>query len=141
LKPTPSDRDDTLSPTGGPRRFHTLLEDLARGESRLESDIQGALAGGSPGVGDLARLLAERSSLAGRRLALLTQWVAVLDRQLSELRSRSDDLTRRVSGHGESLRMVSELLKELDDPYGFGLSLDERIAGDGPDPDTDQADS
>ena len=29
--------------------------------------------------------------------------------------------------------MICTILKDLDDPYGFGVSLDERLAYDGPD--------
>jgi hypothetical protein len=45
--------------------------------------------------------------------------------------SRLNSLTNRAIEQENALRMMCEFLKDLDDPYGFGQSLDERVLGDG----------
>ena len=49
-------------------------------------------------------------------------------------------MIKRASDHDEALRIVCALLKEIDDPYGFGESLDERIFGEAAHGPADEAD-
>lgn len=121
-------------PPGGPRRFRNTLDQLARQESDLEHAVQQALAADAVEPKTLATLLAKQSSIANRRLTLLTQWVSALDRQIGELGTDSETHSEQIVEHEHALRMVCDMLKDMDDPYGFGLSLDERIAGNGGEP-------
>ena len=81
---------------------------------------------------ELVTLATQRSPVADRRLTLLARSVVRLARRLREAESRTRKLAARVDDHEKSLRMVCEILKQLDDPYGFGLSLDDRIGDDDP---------
>ena len=136
--PKSEDKEHGVRNLDGPRRFHALLDDLARREGELERAVHDVLDDDQRETRELLRLQSARSSVAGRRLALLTRWVSLLDQRLSDTRTRSEWLAGQVSKHDESLRMVCHILKEIDDPYGFGLSLDERIAGEGADLASDQ---
>ncbi len=74
--------------------------------------------------------LASRLSEAEGRLAHLDRSIHRMKRRASDVESRLAGLARESSQHEESLRMICTLLKDLDDPYGFGTSLDERLAYD-----------
>ncbi|MHC5537379.1 hypothetical protein ACYOEI_03985 [Singulisphaera rosea] len=123
-----------IPPPDGPRRFRSSLDQLARQESDLEQAVQQALSTDAVEPRTLATLLAKQSSIANRRLTLLTQWVSALDRRIGELGADSETHSGQIVEHEQALRMVCDMLKDMDDPYGFGLSLDERIAGNGSDP-------
>jgi hypothetical protein len=74
--------------------------------------LETALESGLVELKDIVRLLACRMSRAESHVA-----------------SQKD----QSSKHEESIRMICTVLKDLDDPYGFGVSLDERLAYDGDD--------
>lgn len=77
--------------------------------------------------------LASHLSEAEGRLAHLDRSIIRMKRRASDVEFRLADLARESSRHEESLRMICTILKDLDDPYGFGVSLDERLAYEGPD--------
>jgi hypothetical protein len=104
------------------------LDELARQGAELARGIEAVLRSEPHGGDGFARLVACRSSIADQRLALLVGWMTLLDRRLSRVESRLAGVAREAAGHEEALRLVCEVLKDLDDPYGFGLSLDERIS-------------
>jgi hypothetical protein len=99
----------------------------------LARGLQAILAREPHDAKEFARLVACRSSITDLRLALLARWMDLLDRRLGRLGSRLAALSGEVSGHEGALRVLCDMLRELDDPYGFGLGLDERIAGDASD--------
>lgn len=68
-----------------------------------------------------------RASLANERIGTLTQLVERLETRLVQTESRLLDAEKRVAQHETCLRMVAVALKELNDPYGFGESVDDRI--------------
>lgn len=124
----PSRHESNTEPNGS--RAH--LEELDRRDAGLAQTIEGLLGREDLDVRELAVLLAGRMSIANRRLTVLSHWVSRLTNRLGELESRSERLSRKAGDHEDSLLMICQVLKDLDDPYGFGLSLDERIAEDGP---------
>jgi hypothetical protein len=111
----------------------TQLETLGQSEEGLERNIEVLLSREGERDGPLTALLASRSATNNLRLSLLVQWTTLLDRKLNDLEARLDGLAGLIHSHDESIRTICHLIKDLDDPYGFGLSLDERIAGDGED--------
>jgi hypothetical protein len=78
----------------------------------------------------LAQLLQARSPAAQQKLSHILRWMDQLDRRVSQVESSLRDLAGRSSEQDESIRMMCSVLKEIDDPYGCGQSLDERIFGD-----------
>lgn len=103
------------------------LDELALRGAELARGVEAVLRVEPLDVDGFVRLVASRCLIADKRVALLTNWMARLDGRLSRVESRLAALSREVLGHEEALKMVCEVLKELDDPYGFGLSLDEQI--------------
>ncbi len=111
---------------------------LDRPEADRASELLAALQGGQMGAETAVRLLASRLMEAEGRLAQLGRSMDRMKRRLGDVESRLAGLENRSSEHGESLRMMCAILEDLDDPYGFGHSLDEQIAYDGPDWTTDE---
>lgn len=70
----------------------------------------------------------------------LSRRVDQLRRRCGDQERRSADIAARIDGHDRLLRMLCLAVKELEDPYGFGQSLDERIGADNPFPDGDDGD-
>jgi hypothetical protein len=93
--------------------------------------LETALESGHVELKDIVRLLACRLLAAERRLARIDRWMDPIDRRISRAESRLAAQGGQASKHEEAIRMICTLLKDLDDPYGFGLSLDERLAYDG----------
>jgi hypothetical protein len=111
---------------------------LAELEARPVQGLQRALADGrldpatigAIDLEELARRLASRSRVMDRRYARVVAWMKRVDRRLSRVEARVDALTNQAADQQESTRMICAILKDLDDPYGFGPSLDERLARD-----------
>jgi hypothetical protein len=78
----------------------------------------------------LALLLQGRSQAEQQKLALVLRRIDQIDRRVSQIESTLRGLTGQVSEQGDAIRMMCSVLKEFDDPYGFGQSLDERVFGD-----------
>jgi hypothetical protein len=78
-------------------------------------------------------LVLSRLTEAECRLAQLVRSMDRMKRRLSVVESQLARLASQSSTHKESLQMISTILKDLDDPYGFGLSLDEWRADEGAD--------
>jgi hypothetical protein len=110
------------------------LDTSASRDAELARSIEAMFAGEGRTRNHVAVLLAGRLSIADRRIALLARLATLMARRLLAVECRSERHANKISDHEEALRMVCEVLQELDDPYGFGKSLDERIAGDGPSP-------
>lgn len=70
-------------------------------------------------------------SHGGLDAARIDRWMAQMDRRLRRIESRLSALAGRVMDHHEAIGMITALLRDLDDPYGFGASLDERLAREG----------
>lgn len=64
------------------------------------------------------------------KLEMIVRWLDLLTRRTAAQERRSMELSRRINGIDESVRLVCEVLRQLDDPYGFGESLDARIAAE-----------
>ena len=78
----------------------------------------------------LTELLRDRSPDARRELSRILHWMNQFDLRLCRIESGLKDLASRASNQEETLSMLCTVLKELDDPYGFGRSLDERVHDD-----------
>jgi hypothetical protein len=119
---------------------------LSEREARLVRGLQRALADGSLDMetfgqidlNELARRLAARSEATKPRHARLDRWMIRLDRRMRQVESRLEALTNRAVDQQEAIGMICAILRDLDDPYGFGLSLDERLACDGADRTTEE---
>ncbi len=110
--------------------------DSDRLDTREKSPAMALLAALESGHVDLKTavlFLASRLSEAEGRLVHLDRSIDRMKRRANDVESRLAFLARESSGHEESLRMICTILKDLDDPYGFGVSLDERLTYDGPD--------
>ena len=65
--------------------------------------------------------------------ARIARWMMRLDRRISQVETRLAALAGQAANQQEAIAMICTILRDLDDPYGFGLSLDERLARDGSD--------
>jgi hypothetical protein len=117
-------RPEDSSPT------RSQLARFARREAQLAQGLENLLAAESFDRDQFARLLAGQRSAAQGRLAWTVKWMEQLDERVTELESRLSTLTGQASNQERSVRMICSVLRDLDDPYGFGLSLDERIMSD-----------
>jgi hypothetical protein len=88
----------------------------------------------------LSQLLHAPASVAQQKLSQIFRWLDQIDSRVNELESRLSDLANHASDQDEKLSMVCSVLKEIDDPYGFGRSLDERTLGDAENGVTDEPD-
>ncbi len=70
--------------------------------------------------------------------ARLVRWMTRLDRRIRQVESRLTALADRAADQQEAIGMICTILKDLEDPYGFGLSLDERLARDGSDGESEE---
>jgi hypothetical protein len=86
----------------------------------------------------ILRRLAARAADEDDRLVL--QWMSQIDCRVRQLESCLRGLAGRVSDQDEAVRMMCSVLKEIDDPYGLGQSLDERLFGDAAQGSSDLAD-
>lgn len=109
------------------------LRDLARRVDALERRIArcgGAAAHGSDGGrcadGPAAPVMSGLLPAAARD-GSLSRRVDQLTRRLVEQERRSAELGTMVDRQREIIRLLCHVIKELDDPYGLGESLDERI--------------
>lgn len=107
------------------RELRDHLNALCRDEAELTRRLEGEPDSGAPPdpMASLLLVQSRRITSLARWLELLTDWAVQGERRRVELAGRVDD-------HEEALRMVCVALKELDDPYGFGESLDDQIAED-----------
>ena len=65
--------------------------------------------------------------------ARIARWMAQLDRRMRRVESRLAALAGQATDQQQAIGMICTILRDLDDPYGFGSSLDERLACDGSD--------
>ena len=79
------------------------------------------------------QLLASRLLDNERELAALVRSMDTMSRRMGRVESCLKSLSNQAENQEEALRMMCEVLKGLDDPYGFGQSLDDRVIGDAPD--------
>ena len=63
--------------------------------------------------------------------AQIARWMMRVEQRMRRIEARLAALTSRAADQQESIGMICTILRDLDDPYGFGLSLDERLARDG----------
>jgi hypothetical protein len=106
------------------RAFGDRLDDLDRRVAELAQIAERAPRGGRRDDAAIGESVGaeERAEALSRRIDLLV-------RRLDRVTSRVDEIARQVAGHEDALKIVCLLLKQIDDPYGFGESLDERILG------------
>lgn len=65
--------------------------------------------------------------------ARIARWMARLDRRMRQVECRLAALAGQAADQQEAIGMICTILRDLDDPYGFGLGLDERLAREGSD--------
>ena len=106
------------------------LEKLAVEESELTLGLETVLANGGLDEKSLAQFLQARSSAMQQRISLILGWMDQIDRRVNQMESRLSDLARHATDQDHTLSIMCSVLKEIDDPYGFGQSLDEQIFGD-----------
>jgi hypothetical protein len=131
--------DDRCSPDQGDGHGNEAESHyLARPEFKLSSGLESATDSGAVDLRPVVQFLASRLWDAEHQLARLGQRMEGMKRRVSELESQLSRMAGRSSDHEESIRMMCAVLKDLDDPYGFGMSLDERLAYDEADRTTDE---
>ncbi len=121
-----------------PSRLRSDLERLADKESELTMSLETALLDEHLNQKQFARLLEERSSAAQQKFSAVLKWMDQFDRRVSKVESRLADLASQASDQGDAFRMMCSVLKEIEDPYGFGVSLDEWILDDTGDVSTEE---
>jgi hypothetical protein len=112
------------------RTWRRELDDLERQDAELARTCQLLSSRDGQGWGELFALMTSRSMIANRRIALLTQWMNCVTTSVMELERGSHRAESQSERQEKLLQLLCEAWNELDDPYGFGVSLDERIAGD-----------
>lgn len=120
-----------------PSRLRLDLDRVAVKESELTLSLEAVLADEHPDQQQIAQLLEARSSAAQQKFSLILKWMDQIDRRVSKVESRVADLARQTSDQGEAFHTLYSVLKEIEDPYGFGASLDEWILGDAGDEPTE----
>lgn len=103
---------------------------LAGPEADLTLSLDNAIQNGTVDLRPVVQFLAARVWEAERQLGRLARRMDGMKRRVSELEFELSRVAGRSSAHADSIRMICTVLKELDDPYGFGTSLDERLAYD-----------
>ena len=126
--------DDRDRPDRGPQgddgdvKVHLRIDP----DATLGIESASALESGRIDLKDVVLHLSSRLAQAECRLARLGRAAALLSRQVDDAASRLDELASRSCGHDHAINMICSILKDLDDPYGFGASLDERLACESP---------
>ena len=124
-------KHDRVSPVSGDESGNESRPQRLDGpEARLTSSFDAAIENGMVDLRPVVRFLAARVWEAERQLERIGRRMDGMKRRVSELESELSRVAGRSSEHAESIRMMCTVLKELDDPYGFGTSLDERLAYD-----------
>jgi hypothetical protein len=114
----------------GARAIRERVEKLVRDEDELCASALAALSGEAADEKSVARLLGQRCLATRESITLIFRWMCQLDRRIGQIESHLSGLANRAADQEETMRMMCSLLKELDDPYGFGTSLDERVFGE-----------
>jgi chromosome segregation ATPase len=99
----------------------------------LARSLMEALGAGQVDPKDVVQFLAKRLAETEREVTQLGESMGRMSRRVSQVESRLKSISNQAADQEESLRMMCEVLKSLDDPFGFGQSLDERVIGDAPD--------
>lgn len=110
-------------------RVPALEHRIASLERRI-ANLHRLLEGLVVGPGPSAEGEREREPLLARRVERLARRLIDQERVSARLAASIDD-------HNEILRTLCQVLRELEDPYGLGTSLDERIGLDDTPPDRD----
>jgi hypothetical protein len=124
-------RGDQGGNEAGPHR-------LAGPDASLTSSLDGAMESGTVDLRPVVQFLASRVWEAEHQLTRLGRRMDGMKRRVIELESQLSRMAGRSSEHEESIRMMCAVLKDLDDPYGFGMSLDDRLAYDEADRTTEE---
>jgi hypothetical protein len=130
----------SLPSHGGPRSIRAELEKLAIDDSKLSQSLEAALADESLEQKSLAQAVQAHSAAMHRRVSLILRWMDQIDSRMNEMQSRLSDLANHASDQDETMTMMCSVLKDMDDPFGFGRTLDERILGDADTSSPDRAD-
>src|SRR5262249_2268265 len=95
----------------------------ALADGRLDADAFGQID-----LNELARRLLGRAEDEGPDEVQIARWMMRLDRRMRRVEARLAALAGQAAKQQEAIGMISTILRDLDDPYGFGSSLDERLA-------------
>lgn len=77
---------------------------------------------------EIARLTAISLASVARRIAAIERRTTLISGRIGGWEARLEASEDRIGDHQKSLKLICELLKQIDDPYGFGRETDERIA-------------
>jgi hypothetical protein len=102
-------------------------------EYALARALERDLEAGSVDLRQAVRWLARSSTAAVRRVARLERFKQGLIERDCQAAARLEEIAARVAELERAINVICTLLKEIDDPYGLGQSLDERLALDGAD--------
>lgn len=125
----PSSRPADMPPNDRPPAAPPSPLDLSRLDDRQAARAIAALVDQAPhDPAILASALRAQLDLADRRHRLVMGTLAQIASLCGQLQSAAERQNRRLHLIESSLRDVCQLIREIDDPYGLGLSLDEQIA-------------
>jgi hypothetical protein len=94
--------------------------------------IESGLESGRTELRDIVLQLSSRLARAEGQLMRLGRAGDLLSRRVDDAASRLNELAGRSREHADAIHMICSILKDLDDPYGFGASLDEWLAYESP---------
>lgn len=108
----------------------------AKAHPRIDPDatvgIDSALESGRINLKEIVLQLSSRLARAESQLARLGRAANLLNHRVDNAASLLDELAGRLYGNSNAINTICSILKDLDDPYGFGASLDERLAYESP---------
>ncbi len=121
----------------GPAGMEIKHDQLTSGDDGLVRGFAAPLGRGQVDPKDFTSALTNRLGETEHQLGQLVRSIDRMNRRLGRMELRLTSLTSQASDQEEALRMMCEVLRDLDDPYGFGESLDERLAHRGSNRTTD----
>jgi hypothetical protein len=121
-----STRLDTSEPVVvEPRRIEPGTEPL-----EIADRLERIAAAESVDAREIARLTAISLASVARRIAAIERRTTLISGRIGGWEARLEESEEHIGEHQKSLRLICELLKRMDDPYGFGRETDDRIASE-----------
>lgn len=115
----------------------SLSEPVAAEASRIEPGtdpveiadrLERIAADESVDAREIVRLAAVSLASVARRIAAIERRTTLISGRIGGWEARLEESEDRIGDHQRSLKLICELLKQMDDPYGYGRETDERIA-------------
>lgn len=121
-----STRRDTSEPVVvEPRRIEPGTDPV-----EIADRLERLAAAESVDAREIARLTAVSLASVARRIAAIERRTTLIGGRIGGWEARLEVSEDRIVDQQRSLNLICELLKQMDDPYGFGRETDDRIASE-----------